>query len=104
MKEDIVMQKFHYHVIHKNFEGKYNLIYSDTDSLVYNIMLDDIYEWVKDNKQYFDLSESVRDDLKDDTHEKFLGQFKYEIKGLASIEFIALNPNDTRSILYQRIR
>ncbi|MFM7983815.1 MAG: hypothetical protein ACKPKO_31270, partial [Candidatus Fonsibacter sp.] len=37
----------HYNVIHKNFEGQYNLIYSDTDSLVYNIKHDDIYEWIK---------------------------------------------------------
>jgi len=31
------MMKFHYNVIHKNLNGKYDLIYSDTDSLVYHI-------------------------------------------------------------------
>ena len=27
--------QFHYEVIHNNFEGRYNLIYTDTDSIVY---------------------------------------------------------------------
>ena len=57
------MMDFHYNVIHKNFEGRYNLVYSDTDSFIYLIQHDDIYEWVKDNKQYFDLSESVRHEI-----------------------------------------
>ena len=57
------MQRFHYDVIHKKFEGKYNLIYSDTDSLVYHIIHDNIYEWIKENTEYFDLSESVREDM-----------------------------------------
>ena len=47
---------FHYNVIHKNFEGRYSLIYSDTDSFIYSIQHEDIYEWIKANKQYFDLS------------------------------------------------
>ena len=41
------MMKFHYEVIHKQFEGNYNLLYSDTDSLIYSIKHSDIYEWVK---------------------------------------------------------
>ena len=47
------------------FEIKYNLIYSDTDSLVYSIQHEDRYEWIKNNEQHFDLSESVPDDMKD---------------------------------------
>ena len=56
---------FNYNVIHKNFEGRYNLVYSDTDSFMYLIQHDDIYEWIKDNKQYFDLSESVSHDIRE---------------------------------------
>jgi hypothetical protein len=29
----VCMMDFHYNVIHKNFKGRYNLVYSDTDSL-----------------------------------------------------------------------
>ena len=66
----VTMMNFHYNVIHKNFEGRYYLVYSDTDSLIYSIQHDDIYEWMKNNKQYFDLSESLRSDLHDDTNKK----------------------------------
>ena len=44
------MMDFHYNTIHKNFEGNYNLIYSDTDSLVYSIQHEDIYEWTIEKK------------------------------------------------------
>jgi hypothetical protein len=40
------MMNFHYNVINKEFEGKYNLMYSDTDSFVYNTEHPDFYEWV----------------------------------------------------------
>ena len=43
----VCMRDFHYSVIHKNFEGKYSLSYMDTDSFVYLIQHEDIYEWVK---------------------------------------------------------
>ena len=39
---------FHYNVINKEFDN-YNLIYSDTDSFVYNIEHPDIYKWVHEN-------------------------------------------------------
>jgi DNA replication protein DnaD len=61
------MMNFHYNVIHKDFEGKYNLIYTDTDSFIYLIEHDDIYEWVKENKVHFDLAKAARPDLKDDS-------------------------------------
>jgi len=86
------MMKFHYDVMEKHFPGLYNLLYSDTDSYVYNIINPDIYEWIKKNKQYFDLSESKRDDLKDDENKKKLGCFKDEANSLLITEFIALNP------------
>jgi hypothetical protein len=40
----LCMMDFHYNVIEKEFHNKYDLIYSDTDSLVYNITHPDIYE------------------------------------------------------------
>jgi hypothetical protein len=56
----LCMMDFHYNTIQKNFESNYNLIYSDTDSLVYSIQHPDIYQWIKDNGQHFDLSDSKR--------------------------------------------
>jgi hypothetical protein len=53
------MMKFHYDVIQKQFKNKSELIYSDTDSLVYNLQHEDIYEWEKQNKEHLDLSDSI---------------------------------------------
>ena len=96
----LCMMDFHYNTIHKNFENKYNLIYSDTDSLVYRIEHDDIYDWIKENKEHFDLSDSIRQDLKDNTNKKVLGKFKDEMSTLITKEFLALNPK-VYSIIHQ---
>ena len=66
----LTMMKFHYDVIHHSFEGRYNLIYSDTDSLVYNIQHNNIYQWIKGSKTHLDLSDSIRDNLKDNENKK----------------------------------
>jgi hypothetical protein len=44
------MLDVHYKVIDKQFGKKANLIYSDTDSLVYEIEHDDIYKWQRENE------------------------------------------------------
>ena len=44
------MLDFHYNDIEKQFKHQYTLVYSDTDSLVYHIKHEDIYEWMKKNK------------------------------------------------------
>ena len=88
----LCMMDFHYNVIQKEFPDSYNLLYTDTDSLVYEIFIPDLYDWKRKNKNYFDLSDSLRPDLKDDTNKKVLGKFKDEINSLIIKEFISLNP------------
>jgi len=88
----LCMMDFHYNTIHTNFENNYNLIYSDTDSLVYDIKTDDLYDWISKNKTYFDLSESVQPHLKDNANKKVLGKFKDEMNSVPICEFLALNP------------
>ena len=84
------MMDFHYSTINKDFEGRYNLIYSDTDSLVYHIETPDLYSWIRDNKTLFDLSESKQPGSKFDTNKKVLGKFKDELNSLPMKEFIPL--------------
>ena len=67
-------------------------MYSDTDSLVYSIQHEDIYEWIKNNSNHFDLSDSIRSDMKDNNNKKVLGKFKDEMNTLLTTEFLALNP------------
>ena len=40
------------------------VIYSDTDSLAYDIRHPDIYQWISQNREHFDLTDCVRADLK----------------------------------------
>ena len=84
--------KFHDEVLHTNLEGNYNLIYIDTDSLVYDIMHHDIYEWISQHREHFDLSDSKRADLQDDTNKKVSGKFKDETSSIVINEFLALSP------------
>ena len=86
------MMKFHYDIIQPNFADKCNFLYHDTDSLVYNIQHLDIYQWISNNRQYFDLADSVRSDLRDPTYEKIVGLMKDECKTKIITEFVALNP------------
>ena len=87
------MLEFHYDVIDKQFGDKAKLIYSDTDSFVYEIEHDDIYKWQKENAdEWFDLSDSMRPDLRSDKNKKKLGFFKDELHSQIMLEFIGLNP------------
>ena len=86
------MLQFHYDVIQKNFGDKAQLIYSDTDSYVYEIESPNIYQWMQNNKQYFDLSKSKREEMKNTENEATLGKFKDELHGQPMTEFLGLNP------------
>ncbi len=86
------MLQFHYDVIQKNFGDKAQLIYSDTDSYVYEIESPNIYQWIQRNKRHFDLSGSKREEMKNSENESASGKFKDELHGEAMTEFIALNP------------
>ena len=87
------MLEYHYDVIDKQFGKRANLIYSDTDSFVYEIEHKDIYEWMRENEEdYFDMSDSKRPDLQSDKNKKKLGFFKDELNSQILTEFLALNP------------
>ena len=49
----LCMMEFHYGVVEKEFQNKYELIYSDTDSMVYNFKHPDIYDWIKKQQTSF---------------------------------------------------
>ena len=76
----LTMMKIHYDVISKNFENIKNIIYFDTDCFAYNIKHDEIYELMKQIREYFDLSDSVSDHMGDNTHEKGLEKLKTKRK------------------------
>ena len=86
------MLDFHYNVIQKQFGNRAKLIYSDTDSFVYEIEHNNIYDWIKENKEHFDLSKSERPDLNCKSNENVFGKFKDELHRVVMTEMLGLNP------------
>ena len=67
-----------------------DLLFTDTDSLCYTIRKQDIFQIIKENKEYFDLSDYPKEhELYDETNKKIIGKFKNEsIKQIT--EFVGL--------------
>ena len=50
------MYKCHYDCIKNKYDNKSNLLFADTDSLMYEIKIEDIYEDFSSAKEMFDSS------------------------------------------------
>ena len=85
------MLNFHYNIIEANFKGKYNLLYSDTDSLAYQIEHKNLHKWMKENGDEFDLS-NMSDEYKVERNNNVLGKMKSEVGSKIITEFCALSP------------
>ena len=95
----VLMSDFHYNFMLKNIERKnIDLLFTDTDSLCYHVKNQDIFKIIKENKQFFDLSNYPKNhELYDGTNNKVIGKFKNEsVKQIK--EFVGL-----RSKLYSFI-
>ena len=86
------MMKVNYDVMHKDFENRCNLNNTGPDSFVYNKKHDDIYKCIKQNREHFDISESVNDHMRDNMNEKVHRKFQDKTKSLPIVDFLALNP------------
>ncbi|XP_064653079.1 uncharacterized protein LOC135503432 [Lineus longissimus] len=90
------MYDFHYSHMMKKYGDKAQLLYTDTDSLVYNIQTDDIYKDMQKDAHLYDFSNFPKDHaLFSEANKKVIGKFKDEEAGHVITEFIAL-----RSKLY----
>ena len=87
------MYRFHYDVIKKQYGEKARLLFTDTDSLCYQIQTDDMYADMKRDGHLYDLSNFPKDSpFYDETNKKTLGCFKDECDGAAPGEFCDLRP------------
>ena len=84
----LLMYEFHYKYIKSKFDAK--LLFTDTDSLVYEIKTEDVYEDFYEDKNLFDFS-SYPLNLKffDPINKKVIGKMKDEFKG-KKCEFVGL--------------
>ena len=95
-----LMYNFHYNYIKKKYGDKAKLLFTDTDSLTYEIETEDVYQDFWNDKEKFDFSEYPKSSLFfDETNKKVVGKFKDEAYGIPITEFVGL-----RSKMYSYVK
>ena len=79
------MYDFHYNFIKKHFDAE--LLFTDTDSLTYQIKSEDVYDEFFKHKNLFDFNNSK---FLDPTNKKVIGKMKDEKEGKINDEFVGL--------------
>ena len=93
------MYDFHYNYIKSKYGDKAKLLFTDTDSLTYEIETPDAYADFFNNKDIFDNSDyKKKSPFYFDENKKVIGKFKDEAAGIPVTEFVGL-----RSKMYSYI-
>ena len=91
-----LMFDFHYNYIKKKYRDKAELMFTDTDSLLYQIHTDDSYRDIShDILEKFDTSDYPPDHpsgIPTGVNKKVIGMFKDEVAGRQITHFIGLRP------------
>ena len=86
-----LMYDFHYNYIKKKYNDRAKLLFTDTDSLTYEIEAEDIYKDFWTDKDMFDNSDYPESSpYFDKTNKKIIGKFKDEACSIPIIEFVGL--------------
>ena len=89
-----IMYEFHYNYIKKKYGDKAKLLFTDTDSLMYEIKTEDFYKDISgDVKDRFDTSDyppNHPSGIPTECNKKVLGVFKDEVAGIIIEEFVGL--------------
>ena len=95
-----LMYDFHYNYIKEKYGNKARLLFTDTDSLTYEIEAKDVYRDFWNDKDLFDNSDYPENSpYFDKTNKKVIGKFKDEAAGIPITEFVGL-----RSKMYSYIK
>ena len=87
----MLMYNFHYNYIKKKYDNRAGLLFTDTDSLTYEIEAEDVYKDFWNDKDIFDNSHYLESSLYYcNVNKKIIGKFKDEICGIMITEFIGL--------------
>ena len=88
----IVLYRFHYDFMLNKFANKCKLLYCDTDSLIYEIKHDDVYEVMKEYIHEFDTSAyPIPNDYNmPQVNKKIVGIMKDKLNGWIILEFAGL--------------
>ena len=86
-----LMYDFHYNYIKQKYDNKAKLLFTDTDSLTYEIQTDDVYADFWSDKDKFDNSDYNKESpFYNTANKKVIGKFKDEACGVPITEFIGL--------------
>ena len=95
-----LMYDFHYNYIKEKYGDKARLLFTDTDSLTYEIEAEDVYRDFWNDKDRFDNSDYPESSQYfDNTNKKVIGKFKDEAAVIPITEFVGL-----RSKMYSYIK
>ena len=95
-----LMYDFHYNYIKQKYGDKAKLLFTDTDSLTYEIQTEDVYQDFWNDKDRFDNSDYPESSpYFDKTNKKVIEKFKDEAAGIPITEFVGL-----RSKMYSYIK
>ena len=87
----ILIYEFNYDYIKNKYENKSKLLFTDTDSLMYEIKPEDVFEDFSSDKEMFNFSNySTKAKCFDDSNQLVIGKMKYETGGVANEEFVGL--------------
>ena len=88
----ILMYDFHYNYVKQKYpDDKSKLLFTDTDSLVYKIQTDNLYDDMKSDSNLFDFSGYPREHpCYSNTNKKVIGKMKDELNGNIMKEFVGL--------------
>ena len=85
------MYEFHYDYIKNKYDNKSKLLFTDTDSLMYETKTEDAYEGFNCDKEMFDFSNySTKSKYYDDSNKLVIGKMKHETGGVAIKEYFGL--------------
>ena len=86
-----LMYDFHYNYIKKKYDNRARLLFTNTDSLTYEIEAKDVYKNFWNDKYTFDNSDYPENSLYYcNANKKVIGKFKDEACGVLIVEFIGL--------------
>ena len=95
-----LMYDFHDNYIKKKYGDRAKLLFTDTESLTYEIEAEDVYQDFKNDKDKFDSSDfSEKSPYYGKTNKKVIGKFKDEAASTPVVEFVGL-----RSKMYSYIK
>ena len=85
------MYEFHYDYIKNIYDSKSKLLFTDTDSLMYEIKTKDVYEDFRNSTEIFYFSNySIKSKYCDDSNKSFIGKMKDETGGVTIEKFVGL--------------